>query len=373
MPANVSMASSSTSGFHGVDSMVRHPTAEASQVNFREGDPTIQTLYPKGGFIDRFNYGPQPVQKGPYEGSGRTQIIFRNNSAMCRKFKTEKDTEMLNAPVKVYPDFCCPLFSTTLITHSGPVIRILNNGIPNCPSEVYAFRLTYFHLNEISYFLYHNKGHIKAWAIDKITKAARENGHNMAEHPKLTMDDWAIRFTVSTITPRLRSSLGGHDAGLWVLNFPNLLDPLRAIDYEDGSYDEFNILNLTCSLITPSQRLHVPEGGWGTTTNQPSRRDEGPAEKRSRPNFGPRQQQPTAVQLAQWGAEFATQKAKEQTSEIEELKHTVESLKQAQNQSQMAHHSLEPAYPELPRGQARPGGVTPWPCQGDDAPSLFFA
>jgi len=319
-----------------------HRSAPTVQQSFREGDSTIQTLYPKGGLVDKLAYGPQPIQKGPYEGSGRTQIIFRNTT-MARRFKTEKDNEQFNLPPKKFPDFCCPLFSSTLLTHSGPVIRILHNGIPNCPTQVYAFRLTFRHDKDISYFLCHNKGPLKAWALEKITTIARANGSNMAEHPKLTIDDWAARFTVATITPRLRTTLGGHDAGLWILNFPNLIEQMRGTDYEDESFEAFHIINLTCSLLTPSHRLHVPEGGWSQPSSQPQRRDEGPAEKRSRPNFGPRPQQPTAVQLAQWGAEFATQKSKEQNSQIEELAKTVESLKQAQAKAEQ--QAPEPAFP----------------------------
>jgi hypothetical protein len=365
---STSHSMSAGSSTHLVSNLV-HRSAPSVQQSFTEGNSTVQTLYPKGSLVDKLNYGPQPLQKGPYDGSSRTQTIFRNTT-MARRFKTEKDNEQFNTPPKEFPDFCCPLFSMTHLTHSGPVIRIVNNGIPNCPTEVYAFRLTFLHDKDVAYFLYHNKGSLKAWAIEKITLAARANGSNMAEHPKLTIDDWAAKFTVATISPRLRATLGGHDCGLWVMNFPNLIEQLRGAEYEDGSIDSFHVINLTCSLITPSQRLHVPEGGWGLPSNQPQRRDEGPAEKRSRPNFVPRPQQPTAVQLAQWGAEFATQKSKEQFSQIEELTKTVETLKQAQ--ARTAQQAAEPAYPDLPRGQARPGGTTPWPSQSEDAPSLLF-
>jgi len=285
-----------------------------------------------------------------------TQIITK--VPMNLKLKSLEDRKKKMTMPEAYPDFCCPIVNKTHFIQSGPILRILNNGLPGVPHELTTLRLPHLFEESIPRFFYCNMASLKDHAVKHILEIAKENGSNFADDPKINVRCFTARISVSTLHPEAKAALNNTEAGLWVFHYPNMLQPYRGRDYSDGSSETFHIINMHVNLIAPSFRLYVPEGGWNppkekpTTTQPYFRRDEGPMEKRPRGMGMP----PRMMQYAENASIAASNLLEDTKKTIEDLKKTATALQQ-------------PAFPELPKGHADPGGVTPW-LAADDCPKF---
>lgn len=264
---------------------------------------------------------------------------------------------MLTIPAG-FPQCLSVIVERNLFVRAGPILRVLNTNVPGTPAEVYAQRFPFLHDDSIPQFLYVNRLTIKAEAIAAIVASFRDNGNNLAEHPKITHGDWSCRFTVGSTHPD-HQALFKHEPGPWVFHFPHLTKMVRGKTYSDGSCEAFHVINLTCNLVQPHQRAHVPEGGWNYT----GRSDTGPAEKRQRTGYPNRNT--NLMQAAEMGAAFATNATKTELDHMKkELAETQRAL-EAQK-AQLIHAPAPPlihstaAYPDLPSNRIQHGGHTPY-------------
>jgi len=323
----------------------------------QEEDPLsdVTAHYPPGHVSDLGLIDPKASRKAPMKGS-LTQIVHRIPMNLKLK-RVEERTKMSLAP-EAYPDYCCAaVVSLSHHERAGPVLRVLNNNVPGIPHEVVAIRLPFMHHDTIPRFIYTNEQTFKEWAVDQVERGMRKNGSNLAEHPKISVSHYTARYSVGSLTPEAKSALGTNEAGLWIFHYPNLVHQLKGRDYSDGTSELFYVINLHVSLITASQRLHVPEGGWGRTdpelTNLMPKRPEGPAEKRTRTNRVPSRFDELSAALDRTQSTLA-QAANLQKSVMEYQK-----------------AAIVPPYPQLPPGHAAPGGATPWPSPDDDMPKFI--
>lgn len=318
----------------------------------------------------------QQLQPPPAHASSGTTIVFRRVVPMSRRHR--KDLEDPVDLPRDYPDVCSPYVSRTMWTLSGPVIKIVTQGLSFLPSEVYIFRLPDTRADNIPSLLYQQRVPIKNYAIGKIIETARANGCNLADHPQLTNGEWTLYFTVATVTDEVRAQTGNKEVGLWVLHYPHMVKKQLGRTYEDGSTDEFHIILAHVNLVPAQHRLYVPEEGWIPTVPSkkreaappaaPQPQDSGPTqEKRSRGNNNNNNSYNGAnnnrnPRLEKKVEDLANHQARQEqhqravTEELETLKRKVEIAPTPAN------------FPTLPKSQVIPGGANPWYDPKDDAP-----
>lgn len=299
--------------------------------------------------------GLDPLRPGPLQQPRSGTTLIHKVLPMNLRLKSNEDRLSLINSRKLYPDFCCPLVNHSIFINSGPIMRVFNNGISGAPYEIGVLRLRGLHESSIPEFLYHNKLTLKKWAIEKIFKSLLENGSSHADHPKVKIDHFTAKFTVGTVNPGVRAMMGSHDPGLWVFHFPEMLQMIRGFTYEDGSCEEFHLINFTVNLIPPNQRIRAAPAGGPAPGQEPNyqtlrKETDGPAEKRFRPNS-----HKAASTIA---TTMASAMSKDQ--EIEELKKSVAALQQ--------NPALQ--YPQMPKSNVMPGGMTQWDRVEDDMPQF---
>jgi len=338
---------------------VAHASARMDEDTFEEhqpkpldsnGPPVTVLLGQKGHPGAEMSVNPL-ARPQPLKGS-LSQLDY---IPMNLRTKTPEDREKYYSLSVGWPDYgCFEVVNKTHHTRTGLVFRVLNGNIPGLSHEADTIRLGYIPYDMIPKFFYENEGSMKKWAIERVVKSIRRCGLNLAEHPKLTLDHWATKITVGCITPLARAAMGPEsEVGLWILHYPELWMPLRGRVYEDGSAEIFLVINYTVHLINVAQRLRNPEGGWQATDNSltPVRRPDGPAEKRSRPNY----QRPP-------GNQFASS---------QQVQETLDSVKMLNRQvGQLTQMVQVPQYPDLPKSQLSPGGPTPWYQSEAEIPSF---
>jgi hypothetical protein len=276
--------------------------------------------------------------------------------------KTLEDREKSNLPPEQYPDFCClEWVNVTHFIHSGPVLRVLSNVMHGLPMEIVTIRLHFLHDDSIPRFLYLNRATLRGWAFKRLVESLRLNNFNVLDNPRITLDHFTSKFTVSSLTPEMRDTLGSHEAGLWVCNYPGFIAKRQGKLYADGSEEAVHIINLHLNLVPVHLRLHVPEGGFNPPspiTVEPPRRSDSPAEKRARSS---NLQRPANLQPS------PRERERENSDATRMLRDEVSQMRQAIKE--LKSISSEP-YPKLPPSQVHPGGATPWFDPDNDVPKF---
>lgn len=288
-----------------------------------------------------------------------TTIVYRRKIPMNRRFK--KDQEDHRDLAKEFPELCSPYVSPTHWTNSGPVIRLINQGLSFLPSEVYSFRLPDTRAQNLPAFLYKQRLQIKEFAVRKIQEVAQQNGCNFADHPSLTVNEWTLFFTTPCLTEKAKSSVGNKEAGVWVFHYPDMIRKQEGRVYEDGSREEYFVVNAHVNLVHQQYRTFTPEGGWTlapvSNKREASQPEQGPSQggpsqgKRHRPN-NPRK----------W-------ERRNDDSYRPPDEQKFEQVEIITRPSVPAPTTVN--FPTLPKTQGQPGGVTPWYDRSMDAPQFL--
>jgi hypothetical protein len=155
-----------------------------------------------------------------------------------------------------------PYVNRSLWEHSGVIIRVYNLNVPDIPPEVGILRLRIAHTELIPAILARERPKIKSWALQQVQASLKEACHNIALDPKLSCEEWTMRYTVSSLSAYGQGILGASEPGLWVLHCPELIEEVILAKYEDGSEDKGHILKLYINLVKPEHRIRQIEGGW---------------------------------------------------------------------------------------------------------------
>ena len=307
-------------------------------------DYEVQTGYPAGKLGSRSTV--TPARTTTRTGT-ITQIVHRVPLNLRLK-SLECKTKLMQGP-EAYPDYCCPLVSKTHFTAAGPILKCINTQIPGIPEEVSSLRLPYLHTESIPKFFYQNMGNVKKWAVDEIVKISKDNCCNFANHSKIGIEHWTSKVALQTLHPKVKEAMNVREAGVWVCHYPNMLEPIKGRDYEDGTSETFHVIHVYVQLLPISLRLHTPDGGWDAKPPQIFRGD-GPSEKR--PRF------PQAQRYPQQSDQAAMTIIEENKKVLEDVKKSLLSRQQ-------------PPFPDLPQSSVEPGGTTPWVPPESDGPKFI--
>jgi len=179
---------------------------------------------------------------------------------MAQRFKIDLFDEI---PTDLSPDkIKSPYVSKTFWEHSGAIIRVYNCDVPGSPTEVGIIRLRASNIQYVPVVLARERQRIKNWALQHVHGSLKEACHNIGMDPRLTSEEWSMRYTVTTLSPYGRRMLGEGEPGLWVLHCPEYLEEAIFARYSDGSDDRAHHLNLYINLVKPEHRIRKVEGGW---------------------------------------------------------------------------------------------------------------
>lgn len=294
-------------------------------------------------------YSGLPSTPGP-----TTRIVARIPLNKVLKMDHEQRDEQVGS----YQDIACPYINRFFWTNSGALIRLINQNIPNLPSEIDHIRIPIRFAENIPKFLYKNQVPLKEWAVDASIKVARACGHNLADDPRITMDEWGIRYTVATLTPEARADCGAHEPGLWILECPEFLQYRTAKIYDDGSLEQFYILKMYISLALSHHRRRPVEGGWNRSPQDDRKEVLAPKVGEKRPRGNPNNSfQQTLINLG----------AEQERKRIE-----FEELKKAITQPAPQGPPYPQQFPELPGPTGYTGGQTPWVSGPDKSTPTFI-
>ena len=143
--------------------------------------------------------------------------------------------------------------------HSGPVIRVFNSNLEREPEEYGIIRIPKMEADAVPGFLFRNRNEVKRAALERIHFFTKESGYNLCLDPKVTLDEWTLRYTVSSLSPAGIEAAQGKEPTLWFLHNPEFLQKRRGIVYEDGSREEYLVLNAYVNLVKPSYRIRQPQ------------------------------------------------------------------------------------------------------------------
>lgn len=320
------------------DVPIQYPMAHMGLASPALGHPGPAEHPDQPGQVHPHHPGPAPAhQYAPAPPPGNP-LAFRSSIPLNRRHKEDLE-DPVDRP-REWRDIISPYVSSTLWTLSGPVIRIIHQGTNCMPTEIYSFRIPDTLPNNLPNYLHRQEQSIKAFGVDKVIAFARHNGCNLADHPKLTVSEWAIWFTTSCLTKEAKNNLGSSEAGLWVFHHHELLQKQRGLVYEDGSVEEYYVVKAYVNLVSPSFRTFTPPEGWNPPTPKRAlpQAEPGPAEKRAR-SQGPKKAT---------GHEDQKEVKREPPFDL--------------------GNQTEQDFPVLPRSQGQPGGVTPWHHLANDRP-----
>lgn len=327
---------------------------QADQMQLDNNSSTMaQTLIAPGHHPVAQASGP-PTGMHPH-GTGSSPII---HIPMCLRLKTLEEREKaMRAPLP-YPDYVClPMVSKTHFVKHGPILRLLTDSVKNVPNEVTTLRLDFLYEDSIPQFLYANLAILKKWGIEQVISYTKQNGYNILDHPKLDFHHFMVKFTISSLNPLVRDTLGTHETGVWVCHYPDLIQRIRGRSYEDNSTEDLVFVNMYVTLIPIHARLHTPEGGWSPfTVTVEAPKPDGPPEKKNRqgPSSGRYRSQPHRS--------YPSPPEENRLAEdVDNLKRTVDTLQR---------QAAAPSYPQLPPSQVTPGGATPCAAVSENDPSF---
>lgn len=202
----------------------------------------------------------------------QAQVKALLKKAFARKLDlNDKLTECTPEKIK------SPYVNRSFWEHSGVLIRVFNFNTPDIAPEIGVIRLRVAHTELIPAILARERPKIKHWALQQVVASLKEAGYNTALDPKLTNEEWSMRYTVTSLSSYGVKKLGTNEAGLWTLHCPELIEETVLARYDDGSEDKCHILKLYVNLVPPEFRLRKIEGGWI--------KEEEPEEKRVKRQF----------------------------------------------------------------------------------------
>jgi len=188
----------------------------------------------------------------------QAQVALKNKQAFL--YKIDIHDEIPEYPLEKIKS---AYVNKTFWVHSGALIRIMNTNCPDIPHDLGVIRLRTTKTEYIPAIIAKERLSIKNSALKQVLGAMREACHNIGTEPNLTLDEWSLRFTVTSLSEYGRRMLGPEEEpGLWVLHCPEFIEEAVYARYDDGSVGKFLMLKLYINLVRPEFRVHQPEGGW---------------------------------------------------------------------------------------------------------------
>lgn len=290
----------------------------------------------------------------------QAQVTLRNKKAFL--YKIDVHDEIPEYPLEKIKS---AYVNKTFWVHSGALIRIINTNCPDIPTDLGIIRMRTTKTEYIPAIIAKERLSFKNSALKQVLGAMKEACHNIGAEPNLTMEEWTLRFTVTSLSEYGRRMLGpGEEPGLWVLHCPEFLEEAVYARYDDGSVGKFLMLKMYINLVRPEFRIRQPEGGWikkpdsgaGPESGEP-RKMSGPPRKYNNRSYRPYDDRRSPRPLGQQDLDQVAAK-------------TAEILAAKQRQGPPA--KTEQFYPAMQPSQ-NPGAVQSMMWPETDIPNISYA
>ena len=254
----------------------------------------------------------------------------------------------------------------TMYLHKGPIIIYHTHNQEGHTSLIGSARLPKVPDVQLLNYIYSQQSNIKSHGIRHWQRhVLAVNGH-CGFGEKLAADDFGMSLTTRSVDGSMHPT-GKHEQGLWVLDFPNLIDRVDLTGPLSGEEDETKVAK--CVVIFAY--IHLYENKRRRTILMKSIEEPEPARPQTSPNgkLGTHVKPPaTEKHRLPPGATFATKKSpsKKRKSASSAASSTAGSVKQARPGDLIARNEAwkEREFPPLPAGKApiwHKDGLSPFP------------
>ena len=218
------------------------------------------------------------------------QHLTTNDEAM----RTEEPEVYRHDPIPE-EDFKCDHIDPSIYMKKGVILQICNTNASAHATVIGGIRLPLEDIRKVPAYLQRYRNNIKKIAVRILNRHFQESQCSVGLHETLTLDDYGMTFTITTITDKACqfNPQGRKEAPLFYCVLPNMLEPTIISRNPDGSYQTGHIINLYVHLL-PAHHRRVVLAKRPPAAVSDAETADGPSNKKPRPTYDnnrdPRQQ-----------------------------------------------------------------------------------